>query len=707
MTNYVKTEWSNEVAPPINAENLNKIEQGVFDAYDSYATADEIRALPVPIFSNLKVELYGTQSGIYVADLSDTSTPEDTTSNAAGLVIVSTAGVRYKRDDSCEICVDIFGAGEGGDDTQAFKDALLSGASVIYGNPIKRYNINETLVIGDKVLDMRGATISATGGNKVFTVASGSLLNAEILGNDLDHGSSIGSILEGDGARVMGVKIKNFHGQASFQTYCIEVPLFGAYNFYIDDILFKNITQDDNGAVVGQGFVGGLRFYSGTLGTQETTSSGRVKNLTGNHIYSVDTGAGVVQDSDLIRLYWDVANGNISDLDWNIDFENITGINVGKRIFKTGGINGCTAKNIKCFKYDGLHEDMYGSVVLTAGSSRWNIDGVTGSGAISRGVVLNGSDNVVSNIDVSSTAAGATYCLQVGGTSGQATNNVINSLVSSGFNATAYIYDGVDNVINGLVSKGCSIAFFNNPASIGNTGNIVNNLESRGGLVRVSSGSFSLNNVSIKDTPLTALGHAFEINGGSAKVRGLSVDATQSARRPVNIALAADGYLDIDDVIITRSSSAGAIVNDHCIFTTQDSAVGSKLKIGTMSVIANSNPSTGGSNAEGRQLVLIKNVNYEINKLHVTNNAAIGSNSSDVAVINAQGACSFGTLKTTQNIAGSSVSINNSTNGTTIEVLDIENGFNNNIACYIGTALKRGGCSIANELNTVNEITVV
>ena len=30
---YTKTTWNNNAAPPINADNLNKIEQGIYDAH--------------------------------------------------------------------------------------------------------------------------------------------------------------------------------------------------------------------------------------------------------------------------------------------------------------------------------------------------------------------------------------------------------------------------------------------------------------------------------------------------------------------------------------------------------------------------------------------------------------------------------------------------------------------------------------------------
>ena len=91
-----------------------------------YQTADEIRALPTPTALNLKVELFGPQGGVFVADLSDTTTPEDGVNGSAGTVIVSAAGVRYKR-QYCGPCEPVWwGADPTGavDSRDAFRAAL-------------------------------------------------------------------------------------------------------------------------------------------------------------------------------------------------------------------------------------------------------------------------------------------------------------------------------------------------------------------------------------------------------------------------------------------------------------------------------------------------------------------------------------------------------------------------------------------------------
>ena len=74
-----------------------------------YATADEIRALPYPVGSDLKVELYGNESGVFVADLLDSTSPEDTSGDAAGNLIVTALGVRYKR-QAADYRLEHFGA---------------------------------------------------------------------------------------------------------------------------------------------------------------------------------------------------------------------------------------------------------------------------------------------------------------------------------------------------------------------------------------------------------------------------------------------------------------------------------------------------------------------------------------------------------------------------------------------------------------------
>ena len=112
-----------------------------------YATAGEIRALPSPTLGNNKVELYGSQGGVFVADLNDTTTPEDGVNGSAGTVIVSAAGVRYKRLNVSTINVAWYGpTGDGvNNDTaplQAAIDAAGPQGSIHFVKPAVTYLVS-------------------------------------------------------------------------------------------------------------------------------------------------------------------------------------------------------------------------------------------------------------------------------------------------------------------------------------------------------------------------------------------------------------------------------------------------------------------------------------------------------------------------------------------------------------------------------------
>ena len=135
---YTKTDWSNTEAPPISAENLNKMELGIATGV-GYATADEIRALPVPTAPNLKVVLYGPQGGVFIADPSDTITTEDGVNGSAGTVIVSAVGTRYHRVNTNEIMLDWYltptaTASENTVAVQAAVSAAVSASKLLLGS---------------------------------------------------------------------------------------------------------------------------------------------------------------------------------------------------------------------------------------------------------------------------------------------------------------------------------------------------------------------------------------------------------------------------------------------------------------------------------------------------------------------------------------------------------------------------------------------
>lgn len=97
---YTKTTWVDNSAPAINAENLNKIEQGIYDATEGLAgKVDKVtgKGLSTNDFTDtLKDKLDGIASGAEVNVQSDwnqtTTTADDYIKNKPSLATVATSG---------------------------------------------------------------------------------------------------------------------------------------------------------------------------------------------------------------------------------------------------------------------------------------------------------------------------------------------------------------------------------------------------------------------------------------------------------------------------------------------------------------------------------------------------------------------------------------------------------------------------------------
>ncbi len=565
--------------------------------------------------------------------------------------------------------------------------------------------LNSKLTVGDSTLNFMFSEVLADHNDQVFTLSSGKVLNAIIDGNAMDHTTYPSEVLPGDGATIKNVFYKNFHGITAYQTYPIKLPLFGAKNFVIEDVQMDNITQDDNGAVTGKGFVGGIFIESATLGTQETTSSGRVKGLTASNIYSVDAGSGVVQDSDLIRGYWDPVNGDISTLKWDIDFIDITARNVGKRVFKTGGINGCTIRNVRCYKDDG-NGDMYSVISLTSESSDWVIDGVVGEGDFARGIEFTGNDHLVENVNLKSTAATTGYGLQMGGAIGIVRRARVSKVHLEGFSSGIYFYDSFDSTISQatLRDNASSVLTFN--ASGGNV-NSIKDFDIVGGLMAIDGGAFLfMNDIRISGVELSSGSYTLDLRDGSINAKNILISANLNGRRCVNLDIKNGATVQLDDFTVIRNSDNGALQNDHCIFTTQESTGGGVLRGSKIRVVSNINPDNGGAAALGRELVLLQNINFAVDKFEIQNNAPRNSGSADFKVTGCEGVCKLGKLETLHTVSHGNIDVVAPTDAFILGELNIENGFANSIQGYVGTAFLKGGATLTNTINTPNTITI-
>jgi hypothetical protein len=654
-------------------------------------------------------------TGLNVGDVVKFSTASPTSTNAVDAANVSytpagagavTTNVQAKLRQT--VSVEDFGAvGDGTtDDTTAIQNALNTGKAINFNGTLT-YKITASLTVGSAYLLGNGCTITSVGTAALFTVSTGGVFDVVFEGNDESHTAYLSEILAGTGATISNVTYQNFKGKISAgvtQTYCIKLPMWEVFDFNINRVTFKNITQEDNGAVAGPGFVGGVYFTSSTLGTQANVSRGVIRDIYGDTIKTVDVGSGVVQDSDLIRTYYDNVD-DLSALDWPIYFENITAKNVGKRVFKIQSMNGGSITNVTCIKDDAAAEDMYSA--LSIGGSRWKINKIGIEGEVERGIELTGNDIVVSDVIYSTTlTSGSEFAILLGSSVGAAYRCIVSN-VNSYFAATAiYFYDAFDcrvmNVICTGTTNSLAVRTFN--ASTNNINTISSVTTKNAGLL-VDGGAFlNIFDFNIQEHTLTSF--PFSVVDGSVRARGVYIFSS-TGRRIMNIAPLASQTVDLDDITLVRAAGATSYsTNNYSIFTTVDANAGAFLRIGSIKVVSNDNPAgTPASNA-GRAHFRIEALNYTIDSLTVVNNFARGEVGQDVYINTSAGKCTIGFLEERQDIAGGNMIINAASGATTINNMVITNAFANPIACYIGTVFLRNTATLSGALNTPVSIVV-
>lgn len=618
----------------------------------------------------------------------------------AGFVLSSSPGLAFKLRVVEHMNVKQWGMFGGVNEDSTWQDIMNSGVVNIFLNRGITYEINSLFAIDGQVIKGNSCTFLVTGNNQVYTIANGEIRDITFDGNDDGHTAAPSNLLAGYGAVIDNVRYKNFHGKTTTQLYCLQWEMWGVHNFTINRCKFIDITHDDNGVIVGKGFVGAIRMSSTVLGADSDTSYGTVSNIRGENIYSVDAGAGVVQDSDMIRLFWDPVNGDISDMDWDIKFNKITAVNVGKRVFKTGGISGCSIKTVRCYKNDGLYDAMFSVVSLSGDSNRWDVSDVKGKGEFQRGVEVSGRDHSISHIGLTATTP-ILSGFQFGAVAFPCFRAICDNINLKGFAQSLYFYDSFDSQVTNYQSDS-NLGINHNNTSGGNS-NTVSNGVHKDAIIIDQGATLFVNNCRIEDYPVSSA-YAFDVRSGNVRVRGLNI-TSNSARRMMNLALQSGQIADIDDVSLIRNVADGVVTNDHNIFSTLDCVIGSSLIIGKLRVVSNANPAGTAGTQDGNAHVLIKNVNYTGDLIEVKNNAARGTVGSDVRTSTPQGACRLGRLVTQQPVAGGSVLITNSTDDTYIGTAEIENNFANTFNAYLGTAVLRGS-SLAGLPNTPTTITI-
>lgn len=592
------------------------------------------------------------------------------------------------------------------DDTGAFQKALSVGWYVVA--PKANYRISGTLTVGVATLDLQGSTLSVAGSAQVFTVAGGAVLSGIIDGLNGAHTAYPSQILASTGSKIIDVTFQNFSGVlANNQTYCIMLPMWGAFDFVIERVAFKSITQQDDGIVAAKGFVGGIYFTSPTLDTQANVSRGIVRDIYAEDIYGVDAGSGLIQDADLIRSYFSGV-GDLSALNWPITFENIRTRNVAKRVFKLVGMNGGTINGVWCLKDSAVNGAMYAGMSVT--SNRWKITNVHFVGYIERGVEISGDDNIIDGVVYSTLSAGGSeYALLIGSSVGPAYRAIVSNVQSDQAAAAVYFYDSFDSVVDGVIVRGnaaaTSLVVRTNNTSGGNSNTLLNVEGADAGLLVDGAATLKVRNFAIKS--FTSVAIPFSVVNGNLNGRGISITSSRG-RRMMNIAPMAGQTVDLDDVTLFRASDASNwSTNNYSMFTTVDAATTANLRIGSIKLLAAANPAgTAASNA-GRAHFRIANLNFMIDRLTVVNAAARGEVGQDVYIDSGTGKCSIGTLEQRQDVAGGNITIVAPTSGKlTIRHLELDNAFASNIAAYIGMIFARSTATVTGALNTPTTIVV-
>ena len=387
-------------------------------------------------------------------------------------------------------------------------------------------------------------------------------------------------------------------------------------------------------------------------------------------------------------------------MNWDIKFNKITAVNVGKRVFKTGGISGCSIKTVRCYKNDGLYDAMFSVVSLSGDSNRWDVTDVKGEGEFQRGLEISGRDHQISHIQLTATTPDLSG-IQFGSVAFPCFNVIADNINLKGFGQSLYFYDSFNSQVSNYQSDS-NLGVNHNNTSGGNSNTISNGVH-KDAIIIDQGAILFVNNCRIENYPVSSA-YAFDLRSGSTRVRGLNI-TTDSARRTMNLALQVGQTADIDDVSLIRNTADGVVANDHNIFSTEDCLVGSNLIIGRLRVVSNANPAGATGTMDGNAHVLIKNVNYTAENIEIKNNAARGTYGSDIRTNNTQGSCRIGRLVTQQPVAGGSVFMTDSTDNTYVGTAEIENAFNNTFSVYLGTAVLRGA-SLSGVLNAPTTITI-
>ncbi|MBD2865723.1 hypothetical protein [Paenibacillus oceani] len=418
-------------------------------------------------------------------------------------------------------------------------------------------------------------------------------------GADKDHAIPFTIATPSSNVSIGDMEWRNFHGVTAFQTYPLYVPMYGVDGFTIGNQKFYNITQDDNGAVTGKGFVGGLYLVGFNAHVPYGKSHGTIGDIHGENIKTVDGGLGAVQDSDLIRGYAETSTTE----KFNVTIGNVTARNVAKRVVKAASFGGITVGNVTAFNDDPTLP-MHAVVECLGTADGWTFGDIKGVGYGSRICWMKGANNQAGNIF----DGFGSQAVFFGGPGETSLNCTVGDILGIGKFPTGspqgigVSFYNADGCCCGSITGKFAIAVNTNAQNSGrgSVGAVFNN-----GRVNLQYGAISISKISadIQSTPPAG---AHYILGGGAEI--VQADIVTDGR--ITMSVVGDVVdVDLGKTKIRRASAANGVESSHAVFTTT-SATGGILR-GNLEIEVNSVVSGTPSGTSGRSLVYLTGLKVE------------------------------------------------------------------------------------------------
>lgn len=490
-----------------------------------------------------------------------------------------------------------FGAfGNGTDlDDSAFSFAKAYAGTVL-GQPEATYNISQSYDLTNTAKwNGNWAKIKLTGNNYFVTVSGGCKLeNFDVDGLDEDHTAYPVSIATPSiNAQIGNMIYRNFHGKTSTQTYPLKIPAYGAKNFTVGNQKFFNILQDDDGSVTGKGFVGGVYLVGVDSEVSLGKSYGTVGDVYGDVVKSVDAGQGVVQDSDLVRMFAETAE---TTEQFDITFGNVVGRNVYKRIVKGASFPGVNFGDIWSFNPQDASDNytLFAVVECLGTAKNLKFGDIYSEGPSERNVWMKGNGNKCGDIFDGAGGTGVIF----GGPGEQAISCQVGNLLGRGLSGNspqgaAVTLFNADKCQAGNITGLFAATVLTNTENVGrnSVGDITCN-----GRMDISNGATTVGAIDVDITTTTVAGSHY-ILGQNAKLTQTEIitdgRVTMSVTGP-----AVD--VDLGRARIVRVSSQNGAEANHSIFTSA-SAVDGILK-GKLEIEVNATIPGTPSGSSGRTL---------------------------------------------------------------------------------------------------------